>query len=192
MEEGIKMAHSRFPRFLFFALFFFGIAGCGYPISQGLRGEARKDLTFPMVLQNPTAYIGSIVIWGGRIIETVNYSDRTELTVLESSLGYQGRPKGAKYSHGRFIAKSSKFLDPEIYQKGRKITLAGEIIGKETKPLGDLKYTYPVVMIKEIYPWEMERVYVPSPEYYWWGWDRYHPYDPYFWPYDDYLDYWDR
>jgi len=183
------MAHGRFPRFLFLALFFFGIAGCGYPISQGLRGEARKDLTFPMVLQNPTAYIGSIVIWGRKIIETHNVTGGSEIIVLETPLDYQEMPESEKYSEGRFIVKSSAFLDPEIYKKGKKITVAGEIIGKETEPLGKTKYTYPVILIKQIHLWRRIRLYRYSPPYYWYGpsyrdydWDWYGPYGP--WPYE--------
>ena len=48
------------------------VAGCAYPISKELRQKAAADLTFAMVLGNPDAYRGSIVIWGGHIIETRN------------------------------------------------------------------------------------------------------------------------
>lgn len=172
------MAHPRFPRFLLFGLFLLMISGCAYPISKELRQEARKDLTFSMVLQDPTAYIGSIVLWGGRIIETIPQPEGSEIIVLETPLDYEEMPEAAKYSRGRFIAKSSKLLDPEIYKKGKKITLAGEIIGKETRPMGKAQYTYPVVMIKELYLWKKERAYLYPPPYYWYG-----PYGPYPWPY---------
>ena len=56
------MAHGKENKFLLFALFLFLISGCAYPISKELRQEARKDLTFSMVLQDPTAHIGSIVL----------------------------------------------------------------------------------------------------------------------------------
>ena len=122
-------------------------------------------LTFPMVLQNPTAYIGFHCLSGeGSIIEIVNQSG-----AVQRSLYWKQRwimmemPEAAKYSHGRFIAKTSKFLDPEIYKKGKKITLAGEIIGKETKPLGKGQYIYPVVMIKELHLWKKIRTYAYPP-----------------------------
>jgi len=193
-KGGIEMAHRRFPRFLLFSLFLFLLSSCAYPISKELRQEARKDLTFSMVLQNPTAYVGSIVLWGGRIIEILNHSDGSEIIVLETPLDYEEMPEAAKYSHGRFIAKTSKFLDPEIYKKGKKITLAGEIIGKETKPLGKGQYTYPVVMIKELHLWKKIRTYAYPPYYGWYGpyswpyspgWDWYGPNYPYAWPYGD-------
>jgi len=185
------MVHPRVPRFLLFGLFLLMISGCAYPISKELRQEAGKDLTFPMVLQDPTAHIGSIVLWGGRIIETIPQPEGSEIIVLETPLDYLEEPEAAKYSQGRFIAKSSKLLDPEIYKNGKKITLAGEIIGKETRPLGKAKYTYPVVSIKEIHLWKRQRRYVyPAPYFGWsapypwpYDWDWYGRYGPYPWPY---------
>ena len=98
--------------------------------------------------ESPTAAYGTwvSVIWGGRIVETIPQPEGSETIVLETPLDYEEMPEAAKYSQGRFIAKSSKLLDPEIYKKGMKITLAGEVIGKETRPLGKAQYTYPVVM----------------------------------------------
>jgi hypothetical protein len=88
-----------------------------------------------MVLQNPDGYIAAVVIWAGRIIETLNRKEGTEITVLETPLDYWGRPAAGEFSQGRFIAQTPKFLDLVIYPSGRMITVAGEIIGKETKPL---------------------------------------------------------
>ena len=104
------MAYCRFPKLLLFGLFLFVISGCAYPISKELRQEASKEPTFPMVLQNPTAYSGSIVIWGGKIIEAHNVTGGSEIIVLETPLDYQEMPESEKYSQGRFIAKAQHFL----------------------------------------------------------------------------------
>jgi outer membrane lipoprotein len=180
------MAWYKSLRFLLLGLFLSGVLGCAYPISKELRQEAAKQVTFPMVLQNPTAYVGDIVLWGGEIIETVNVQAGSEIIVLEMPLDYQEMPESERYSRGRFIAKSSAFLDPAIYKSEEKITLAGEIIGEETKPLGQMKYTYPVVMIKQLHVWKKQRLY-PLPYYrwspYWYGF--------YGWPYaPDWYDPW--
>ena len=116
------------------------------------------------------------MLWGGEIIETVNVQGGSEMIVLDTPLDYQERPERARYSRGRFVAKSSKFLDPAIYKKGKEITLAGEIVGKETKPLGKTEYTYPVVLVKQLHLWK-------RPYY-----GRYYPYwgGPYYGPYYDY------
>jgi outer membrane lipoprotein len=182
-------------RFFVLVLFVAAVSGCSYtyPISKQWRQEARKDLTFSMVLKDPTAYTGSIVLWGGSIIETVAVTEGSEIFVLQTPLDQMELPEASRYSQGRFIAKSSSFLDPEIYKNGRRITLAGEIIGKETRPIGKSQYTYPVVAVKQLYLWKISTTYVyPYPYYGWyfgpgwgwgWGWDWYGP-APY-WPYWD-------
>ncbi len=186
------MANHKFSRILLVGLLLLLLSGCAYPISKELRQEAKGSPTFAMILQNPTAYTGSVVIWGGSIIQTLNTKEGTEILVLETRLDYEERPEGRRYSQGRFVAKSAAYLDPEVYKPGKRLTVAGEIIGKEVKPLGNTEYTYPVVMIKEIHLWRKRVVYAyPYPSYWygpgWWGpW----PYG-YWWPdYDDWDD-WD-
>lgn len=188
-KKAMIMAYPKIYRFLFYALLPLFLSACAYPISQQYRKEAQPDLTFSMVLKNPDAYIGSIVIWGGSIIETYNRRGETEITVLETPLGYWEKPEAVEFSRGRFIVRTLIFLDPAIYKAGRRITVAGEVIGKEARPLGETKYTYPLLKAKEIHIWRKEPVYVYPPDYYWWGWGRYGPY----WPYDEYeydYDYW--
>jgi len=188
----------RHPRLLRPALVFLAAAllsGCAYPISRQLRQEARKDLTFPMVLKDPTAYAGAIVLWGGYIIQTVTLAGGSEIMVLQTPLDYLDMPEEPISSQGRFIAKSANFLDPEIYKNGRKITLAGGIMGKESRPLDQSQYTYPVVAIKELYLWQKTKPYVypyPYNDWYYgpgwrWGWEWYGlgPYWPYWVDWDE-------
>ena len=167
------MAANKIYRFLLLCLLLFLVSSCAYPISKQLREEANKNLLFPMVLENPTEYVGSIVIWGGVIIQTINRQDGTEIIVLETPLAGSERPKDAEYSQGRFIAKSSRYLDAEIYKKGKKITVAGKIIGKKRQSVGAIKYTYPVIKIEELYLWKKSIVFYGSPYYGDWYWNYY-------------------
>lgn len=183
------MINLRSDRFFILVFFSFLIAGCAYPISKEFRKEAAKELTFSMVAQNPSAYVGSIVIWGGKIVETQNVAGGSQIIVLETPLDYEEMPESEKYSEGRFIAKSPAFLDPEIYKNGGKITVAGEVIGTERKPLGKSEYAYPVIMIKQLHLWRKAPAYP-----YWYGpygpydWNSYEPYNPY-WPLEYGFDY---
>ena len=151
-------------------LFLLVTFGCGYPISENLRREAQKNLSFSTVFQDPLAHRGTIVIWGGKIIKTFNRKQGSEILVLQIPLNWRERPEEDDSSRGRFIAKSSGYLDAAVYTAGRKITVAGEIVGKETWPVGEIEYTYPVVMIKEIHLWPKEKAYFYPPPDYYWGW----------------------
>ena len=166
-------------------LFFLVTLSCTYPISENLRREAQKDLSFSMVLQDPMAYRGTIVIWGGRIIKTINRKQGTEILVLQIPLDWRERPEEDDSSRGRFIAKSLGYLDAAVYTAGRKITVAGEVAGKETLPVDEIQYPYPVVMIKEIHLWPKEKAYLYVPPYYYEGWPFYPGPYPYDWRHGD-------
>jgi outer membrane lipoprotein len=167
------------------------MVGCAYPISEQIREEVAEDVTFPMVLKNPSAYEGDIVLWGGFIIETVNLKEGAEIFVLDTPLDHWEEPEPERYSRGRFIAKTTKFLDPAVYRAGKKITLAGQIVGGQTLPLGEATYTYPVVVIKQFHLWKQVYNYpfYYYPYYYPWGspdswWYGFGPYSgPYYGPF---------
>jgi outer membrane lipoprotein len=151
--------------------------GCAsYPISRRLRHQAiRAD--FAEVQAAPDAFLDETVIWGGRIIQTINDSVGTTLKVLQIPLNRYLEPTSARYTKGRFLARTSRFLDPEVYEKGLVITVAGTVVGAETQTLGETSYRYPVISIRELEVWTTEYYgggyYQPRP--YWW--------DPYYGPY---------
>ena len=186
------MIRHRLFRFLVLGFLAAAVSACATaptsPIAKQYRQEANsEDVSFTMVLQNPDAYINDIVLWGGSIIESTNIENGTEIIVLQAPLGSGERPENAESSLGRFIAMSSKFLDPAIYTKGKQLTLAGQVTGKKILKLGKTSYTYPVVTIKQLYLWK-------NPQYYYYGnpYPYPYPYDywyrgwgPYWGPYDD-------
>jgi outer membrane lipoprotein len=150
------------------------LSGCAHVISGNLRAEARKDLTFPMVLADPKAYGGATVVWGGEILDTRNRKGGTEFVVLETPLEYGDFPADREDYEGRFIARTPRFLDPAIFARGLKITVAGTIAGEETRPLGEMEYRYPVLEIRELHLW------TPAPPIYSWP---YPPDYPWSWRY---------
>jgi outer membrane lipoprotein len=177
------MKETSWTRVLILATLLSLLTSCAQVISSQERSKARQDLTFSVVLANPEAYRGETVIWGGKVIDTVNEQGLTLIKVLEIPLDFFEMPEEEEMSHGRFIAEVHRYVDPEVYRKGRMITLAGEIIGKKAEPLGEMEYTYPVVCAKEIHLWKQYSYpYGPYPTPYWYYWFG-SPY-PYAWPYD--------
>jgi outer membrane lipoprotein len=157
------------------------------PFSKSLMDQADPSLTFGEVQKNPDAFLGKTVVWGGVIVETLNRRDETLVKVRLTDLDADTRPRNTDRSPGRFIIRYPGFLDPAIYRKGREITAAGEITGKEVLPLGNLHYVYSVVTAKEIHLWEKM---VPYPPYYYpyyydpfypWWWHRPYWRHPYWW-----------
>jgi outer membrane lipoprotein len=150
-------------------------SGCA-PISKELRAQADRTLSFRQVFQNPEAYKDKIVIWGGEIIEAINQKDGTTLiVVLQRPLDWMQEPK-IQRSEGRFIILVEGYVDPYVFRRGRRITVAGEILGRKVMRLGELEYPYPLLRSKQIYLWG-EYHYSPYPypyPYYPWGYYGYY------------------
>jgi outer membrane lipoprotein len=178
LKGGGKMEKSFFqvrPSLLIFGvLLIILLQGC-LPISKQLRAQADRTLTFRQVFQNPEAYKGKIVIWGGDVVETINQKDGTTLiVVLQRPLDWTEEPEFNR-SEGRFIIFVQGYVDPYVFRRGRRITVAGEIEGRKVMRLGELEYPYPLLLSKQIYLWGAY-YYYPYP-YYW-----YYPYGyPYWW-----------
>ncbi len=164
MKDRIHILLLIFPVFL--------LMGCAHVISKDLRARTDPSLTFAQVHQSPETYKGKTVIWGGEIVLTLNQKDgSTLLEIFQRPLDRWGEPKLIYPSEGRFLIRSEKYLDAYTFRKGRKITVAGEILGEKIQPLGEMDYRYPLLLCKQIYLWE--EYYYPA-YYYpyydpWWG-----------------------
>ena len=169
---------QRFFLILFCIPFF---TGCFNVISKDLRQQIDPAITVKQVFDNPDAFKGKMILWGGEIIQTMNQKDGTTLIeVFQTPLGWRGEPKDTKesvLSEGRFLILIPTYVDSYLYRKGRKITVSGEIQGEMTKTLDEMSYRYPVISCKQMYLWEEYRSEHPtSSSYYydpWWNYPYY-------------------
>jgi len=144
---------------LFGSLILFGlIFGCAV-ISQELRSKVDSSLTFEEVFQNPWAYKGKIVLWGGEIIQTLPEKDGgTVIEVLRWPLNWREAPQRTVSFHGKFLVLVKSHLGLSLYERGKDITVAGEIEGeiqgKGDQRLTDDTYRYPLVLSKELHLWK--------------------------------------
>jgi outer membrane lipoprotein len=156
-------------------LLLFLLPACAPVISKDLRAQADFSLHFWEVFPNPEAYKGKTVIWGGEIIKTINQKDETTLIeIFQRPLTRMGEPEVTEPSGGRFLALSQEYLEPYIFREGMTITVAGDILGEKTRPLGEIEYRYPLLLSKEMYLWRYHFYYpsraYPSGHFYfpWW------------------------
>ncbi len=141
-------------------LFLFSLVlGCAPVISTELKAGADTSLSFKTVQENPEGYKGKIVLWGGRIVQTLPQEDGTTLIeVLEWPLGFWNEPRQSVAFQGKFLLMVKEPLDLSDYRRGKRITIAGEIQGamegSKIKDLTDSTYRYPVVLEKEMHVWK--------------------------------------
>jgi outer membrane lipoprotein len=130
---------------------------------------------------------GSSVRWGGIIIDATNKEDATCFEVLSRELDKYLRPKVEDRTAGRYIACKQGFHDPEVFSKGREITMTGNIRNIEVRRVDDFDYRYPVMDVNELVLWQKRRnvvVYHNSYDPFYYGPYARHPWGYY--PYSRY------
>ncbi len=134
--------------------------GCAHVVSKELREKAYGEPPPSVLLKDPDSFKGRIVILGGVIISSSNTEGGTYIEVLQKPLDYQGRPEDTDVSSGRFIIFYEGYLDTAVYSQSREVTVAGEVMGKKVRPLGEIQYPYLLIKSKETYLFE-PRYYMP-------------------------------
>ena len=107
--------------------------------------------------------------WGGEIIQTEPREQQTCFFVLAEPLDSQARPQRRADSLGRFVACRQGFYDPEVFAKGREITVTGTLDGTVQHKIGQFDYTYPNVVANNVYLWPKRPLYIQTPNYGMWG-----------------------
>ncbi|MEO8801822.1 MAG: Slp family lipoprotein [Rudaea sp.] len=153
------------------------LAGCA-TVPPQLAGDQFSTMTPQQAVAS--ASHGERVRWGGELLKVEPKSDSTCFEVMSRPLWSDARPKRRGESSGRFIACSKGFYDPELYRKGRDLTVVGQVDGSEQHKVGEYNYTYAHVAADHVHLWPVRDdrdQYGPWPRYYdpFWG-----PYDP-FW-----------
>jgi outer membrane lipoprotein len=138
------------------------LAACAPGFSRRSLGQVEPHLPFVVLLQDPDAYKGKVVMYGGEIIQTRAEANEAWVEVLQKPLDWQHRPQPGDVSSGRFLAHFSSFQDPVIYAPGRPITVIGEVRGKIVQKIGDLDYSYPLIEAREPKLWRPEGRSNPS------------------------------
>lgn len=128
------------------------LASCS-PFSSEVKKEVRNQPSFGAIRANPSTYRGRIVMLGGTIAQTKNLKDTTLLEVLQERLDSSDQPISSDKIGGRFLVRTSTFLDPSVYSKGRDVTVVGRLAAPQPGVIGEKPYTYPVIAATHIHLW---------------------------------------
>lgn len=132
------------------------LAGCAPVISNQSLRLVDVGISFAELRQDPERYMGRHLLLAGGIAGIRNTSQGGELELVQFAVDENGRITDMAKTGGRFIARSSGFLDPAVFRTGLLVTLVGEVQGKKDMLLGEVVYTYPVLDIREIHLWKPE------------------------------------
>jgi len=125
------------------------------------------------------------VRWGGEIIKTEPGEQQTCFYLLSRPLDDQARPtyRDNTESQGRFVACRAGFYDPEVFSRGREVTVTGTVHGTVSEKVGEYSYAYPRVDADVVYLWPKRQAYSGYPAGFYdpfWG-----PWGPGFGPWGD-------
>jgi outer membrane lipoprotein len=150
------------------------MVGCGSPVSKSTRKELDRDISFDQLRKRPGSHEGKLVLLGGEIIRTHNKQEGTMIEILQKRLNRWGRPKDEDETGGRFLVFADRFLDPVVYSQGRRITVAGTVLGAHAEKIGEVDYLYPLLRARELRLWQDRSrsvLFYPYPIWYQWELD---------------------
>jgi outer membrane lipoprotein len=107
-----------------------------------------------------------MVRWGGVIAKVDNQASQSVIEIVAKPLDSSARPRDVDASGGRFLAIIPEFIDPMVYQKGREITVVGQLSDMIEGKVGDMTYLYPVVRVSGHYLWKKRPLVT---EVHYWG-----------------------
>ncbi len=142
-------------------------SGCATIIPKDVLLKVNRNITFEALKQNPETYAGQMVLLAGVIVKTTNMPERATIEIYQTEMDWEYRPTHTDVSEGRFLVTYGDFLDPEIYSKGRQVTVAGKVQGVKIMKLGEMAYPYPLILAEAIHLWKKTKPlpYDPNPWY---------------------------
>ena len=158
------------------------LSGCSV-VSKEVREQAAATPPFETLVAEINAFRGQTVIVGGHLLEVTNNSDGTTLMALQAPLSSSDRPLAKDRSKGRLIITTQQFLDPEIYTKNRRITVAGKLLGSSQDEGSNAQFPYLEIEAVELHLLP-ETQTTPYPYYYrprWYGYDPWYWNAPWYW-----------
>ncbi|UCB49705.1 MAG: Slp family lipoprotein [Deltaproteobacteria bacterium] len=123
-------------------------------ISKEVKAESER-VSFKTLVQETDRHKGKTVILGGYILETKNIAGVANMTVLQTPLGRDEKPVSQGRSEGGFILSYNGHLEPEVYEKGRRTTVAGKLAGRADEGAANCPKPCLKLEYRQIYLWPM-------------------------------------
>ena len=166
------------PRLWFGVLIAITSAACSV-VSPQVKSSAISGVPFPLLVKDVDRYRGATVILGGYVLETENLESTTVIRLLQAPLNLAEEPGPREDSLGRFEVSCNGFLDPELYRKDRRLTVAGKVTGVDMRPVEKSRVPYLQLQALEVHLWREYPQGYAYPYFY---------YDPFY--YDPWFDGW--
>lgn len=180
MIENVNSRRKDMKRYLLLICLLLLNACSTLPVA--IKNPPLQDISYTDAIQKIANYKDAPVRWGGIIVGVENEQNFSLVEVLYYPLDSKGKPQTDKQHVGRFVFKSPEFLDPAVYAKNVKITVAGTLTGDIERVVGKKVLRVPLISATTIYLWP---VYEYDSRYdgfgYGYGYNPYYGGYPYYW-----------
>ena len=129
------------------------LLGACTSMPQVMKDARVVDVTYVQVSENIDSHKDVPVRWGGIIIDVENEENFSLVQALFYPLSYSGRPQLDEPQGGRFVIKSTEFLDPVVYAKDKEITVVGTLNGDIQRMVGKKTIRVPLIQSTAIHLW---------------------------------------
>jgi outer membrane lipoprotein len=136
-----------------YLIFFYLLLSACATLSPAFKDAQVTDISYRQLSADIDSYRNTSVRWGGVIIDVENEENFSLMQVLFYPLDYYGRPELDKFSDGRFVIKSAKFLDPKVYTADREIIAVGVIDGEIERAIDNKRHQMPLITSDTIHLW---------------------------------------
>lgn len=141
----------RMQRFLAIGVLITLVLGCAHVVPEEVRKTVDQSVNIKVLFKEPGTYSGKTVMLGGEILQVKNTKKGTFVEVLQRDLSTDGRPILDAPTMGRFMVLSKEFLDPEVFKKGKLLTVVGQVKGTISGTIGEVEYKYPLIEATHLY-----------------------------------------
>ena len=117
----------------------------------------------PALAKQDRLAAGDKIMWGGTILKSENFKDKTRLEILSYPVNKNGQIDKDADPTGRFYALYDGYLETAEYRKNRWVSLTGQYQGKESGKVGEADYSFPVANISQLHLWPNEPAQRRSP-----------------------------
>jgi outer membrane lipoprotein len=141
------------------------LISCAPILSQDIMKRSTFNVQLSELKKDPGFYKGSLFILGGIIISTEVTEKGSVIEAIHVPVNSSGHLESIETTTGRYLAiypEDDGLLEPVIFRKSRKMTLAGKFIGIKTKKINEVERIYPVFEIKELYLWRQWKMDSPG------------------------------
>ena len=154
------------------------LSGCSN-IPKQITTAPSNDLQLNEIQGQIENFANQDVRWGGEVVSVENNNDASILQIVQYPLNHYGKPIINQSSDGRFLAKTTEFIDPVVYKKGTLLTFTGTLNGEDVRKVDQKELIMPVLVVSSMYKWQPYQQIQRDPFYDPFFYNGFYPYHGY-------------